>query len=60
MPALVGVDRGAGQPRHIDRSAAPADDLRRIAAVAAADVRRTQEGDKDHPGHDAATVTDPG
>jgi uncharacterized protein YndB with AHSA1/START domain len=28
-------------PRHIDRSAALTDDLRRIAAVAAADVRRT-------------------
>ena len=27
-------------PRHIDRSAALTDDLRRIAAVAAADVRR--------------------
>jgi uncharacterized protein YndB with AHSA1/START domain len=34
-------------PRHIDRSAALTDDLRRIAAVAAADVRRTSGDSRD-------------
>ena len=34
-------------PRHIDRSAALTDDLRRIAAVAAADVRRTEADPRD-------------